>query len=53
MKPTTPMRIRGSRFLSDRYADKERPEYLIELVAFGVIAITVILSLANAMATLR
>ena len=52
-KPTTPMRIRASRFLTDRYADRERPEYLIELVAFGVIAITVILWLANAMATLR
>jgi hypothetical protein len=53
MKPTTPMRIRTSRFFTDRYAYRERPDYLIELVAFGVIVITAILSLANAMVTLR
>jgi hypothetical protein len=53
MKPTTPMRIRASRFLSDRYAYRERPDYLIELVAFGIIVITAILSLTNAMVTLR
>ena len=53
MKPTTPMRIRASRFLTDRYAYRERPDYLIELVAFGIIVTTAILSLANAMATLR
>ena len=45
MKPTTFMRIRVSRFLTDRYANKERPDYLIELVAFGIIVITAILSL--------
>jgi hypothetical protein len=53
MKPTTPMRIRASGFLTDRYAYRERPDYLIELVAFGVIEITAILPLANAMATFR
>jgi hypothetical protein len=53
MKPTTSMRIRVSRFLSDRYAYRERPDYLIELVAFGIIVISAIVSLANAMATLR
>jgi hypothetical protein len=53
MKPTTPMRIRASRFLTDRYAYRERPDYLIELVAFGIIVITAILSLTNAMVTLR
>jgi len=47
MKPTTSMRIRASRFLTDRYAYRERPNYLIELVAFGLIIITAILSLAN------
>jgi hypothetical protein len=47
------MRIRASRFLTDRYAYRERPDYLIELVAFGIIVITAILSLTNAMATLR
>ena len=54
MKLRKSMRIRASRFLTDRYAYRERPDYLIELVAFGIIVITVILSLANAMtATLR
>jgi hypothetical protein len=49
MKPTTSMRIRTSRFLTDRYAYRERPDYLIELVAFGVIVVTAILSLADAL----
>jgi hypothetical protein len=53
MKPTTSMRIRAARFLTDRRACRERPDYLIELVAFGVIVITAILSLTNAMVTLR
>jgi hypothetical protein len=53
MKPTTSTRTCGRRFLTDRYAYRERPNYLVELVAFGVIAITAILSLAQAMATLR
>jgi hypothetical protein len=53
MKPTTSMRIRASRFLTDRYAYRERPDYLIELVAFGIVVITTLLSLATAMATLR
>ena len=52
MKPTTSMRIRASRFLTDRYAYRERPDYLIELVAFEIIVMTTILSLANAMAAL-
>lgn len=51
MKPTTPMRIRASRFVTDRYAYRERPDYLVELIAFGIIVITVTVSLANAMAT--
>ena len=53
MKPTTSIRIRASRFLTDRYAYRERPDYLIELVAFGIIIITAILSLTNAIGTLR
>ena len=52
MKSTTPIRIRASRFLADRYAYRERPDYLIELVAFGIVVITALLSLANAVATL-
>ena len=50
MKTTKSLRVRASRFLSDRYAYRERPDYLIELVAFGIIVITVTLSLADAMA---
>ncbi len=53
MKPTTSMRIRTSRLRTDRDAYRERPDYLIELVAFGIIVITTILSLTNAIATLR
>jgi hypothetical protein len=51
MKNTNSLRVRASRFLTDRYAYRERPDYLIELAAFGIIVITVTLSLANAMAT--
>ncbi|HZR05055.1 MAG TPA: hypothetical protein VFA61_04430 [Candidatus Udaeobacter sp.] len=50
MKTTNSLSVRASRFLSDRYAYRERPDYLIELIAFGIIVITVALSLANAMA---
>jgi hypothetical protein len=51
MKTTNSLRVRASRFFSDRYAYRERPDYLIELVAFGIIVITVTLSLASAMTT--
>jgi hypothetical protein len=51
MKTTNSLRVRASRFFSDRYAYRERPDYLIELVAFGIIVITVTVSLADAMAT--
>ena len=47
---TNSLRVRASCFFSDRYAYRERPDYLIELVAFGIIVITVTLSLADAMA---
>ena len=50
MKTTNPLRIRA-RFLSDRYTYRERPDHLIELVAFGIILIAVTLSMANAVAT--
>jgi hypothetical protein len=50
MKTTNSLRVRAARFFSDRYAYRERPDYLVELVAFGIIIITAILSLANAMA---
>jgi hypothetical protein len=51
MKITNSLRVRASRFFSERYAYRERPDYLIELVAFGIIVITVTVSLADAMAT--
>jgi hypothetical protein len=51
MKTNNPLRIRASRFFSDRYAYRERPDYLVELVAFGIILIAVTLSLGNAVAT--
>ena len=51
MKATTSLRIRASRFFTDRYAYRERPDYLIELVAFGIVVITAILSLVGAMTT--
>jgi len=49
MKTNNSLRVRASRFFSDRYAYRERPDYLIELVAFGIVLITLTL-LANAMA---
>ena len=51
MKTTNSLRVRASRFFSDRYTYRERPDNLIELVAFGIIVITAALSLANAMTT--
>jgi hypothetical protein len=56
MTTITPTRTRASRFLTDRYAYRERPSYLPELVAFGTTVITAIwqiLTLANAMAATR
>jgi hypothetical protein len=50
VKPITPL-TRARRFLAGRYRYKEQPEYLVELVAFGIIIIAALLSLANAMAT--
>jgi hypothetical protein len=45
MKTTNLLRIGASRFFSNRYAGRERPEHLVELVAFGIIVIAVTLSL--------
>jgi hypothetical protein len=44
MKATNLLRICASRFFSDRYTNRERPDYLVELVAFGIIIIAVALS---------
>jgi hypothetical protein len=51
MKTTNLLRIRASRFFSNRWAYRERPDYLVELVAFGIILIAVTLSLGHAVAT--
>jgi hypothetical protein len=56
MKDTTPRRIRLSRFITDRYAYRERPNYLGELVAFAIVVTTAawpILSLAGVMAAIK
>jgi hypothetical protein len=45
MKATNGLRIFASRVFSNRNAKKERPEYLVELVAFGIIVIALTLSL--------
>jgi len=57
MKSTTPTRIRVRRFITDRYAYRAQPDYLSELIAFGIVVVTAfwpIFLLASAMAgTLR
>lgn len=52
MKTTTPIQICIRRFLTDRYAYREQPDYLPELIVFGLILIAVtwpLFSVANAM----
>jgi hypothetical protein len=39
MKRTTPMRIRIRRFIIDRYAYRAQPDYLPELIVFGIIVL--------------
>jgi hypothetical protein len=39
MKPTTPVRIRFRRFITDRYAYRTQPNFLSELVVFGIIVL--------------
>ena len=54
MQNTTPLRIRLSRFITNRYA--YQPNYLCELVAFAFLVLTAILpffALAHAMAARR
>ena len=50
---TTPTQMRVARFITDRYAYRAQPDYSSELIAFGVIVLTVFWSmfkLAGAMA---
>jgi hypothetical protein len=37
MKSTTPTRIKIRRFITDRYAYRSQPNFLPELIAFGVV----------------
>ena len=39
MEPTNSMRVRAARFLTDRYAYRTQPNYLSELVAFGIVVL--------------
>jgi hypothetical protein len=53
METANSLAIRVSRFFSDRYAYRTQPEYLSELVAFGMIvfiAVWPIILVAHAMA---
>jgi hypothetical protein len=53
MKNTIPTPIRVRRFIADRYAYRAQPDYLSELITFGVIVLTAFWSmfvLASAMA---
>ena len=53
METTNSIRGRASRFFSDRHAYRAEPNYLSELVAFGIVvsvAVWPIILLANAMA---
>jgi len=53
METKKSMRVRVSRFFTDRFAYRTQPSYLCELVAFAIIVVTAIWPislLANAMA---
>jgi hypothetical protein len=53
METTNSIVVRVSRFFSDRYAYRTQPNYLSELVSFGIIGFIVvwpIILLANALA---
>jgi len=45
VKTTDSLRTRASHFFRNRSACTERPDSLVELVAFGIIVIAVMLSL--------
>ncbi len=55
MKKSTPLRIRISRFITNRYAYRSRPDNLSEFVLIGIIVLTAIwpiVAVAHAMATI-
>ena len=50
------MRLRALRFLSERYAQRERPSYAVEFILFALIVLTAtwpMFSLAHAMSLSR
>ncbi len=50
------MRLRAFRFLSERYAQRERPSYAVEFILFALIVLTAawpMFSLAHAMSLSR
>lgn len=52
MKTKTPLRLRISRFLSDRYAQRERPDHFPDLAVFAIVVMAAawpVLSLVYAM----
>jgi hypothetical protein len=57
MKTMTSMRVRASRFLSERYRQRERPGSLGDLFLWGVIIVSAVvwpwLPLVQAMETLK
>ena len=56
MNNMTSMRIRASRFLSERYRQRERPSYFADFSLWGVIVITAtwpMFTLIHAMGMLR
>ena len=55
LDPKMSARLRAFRFLSDRYAQRERPSYAVELILFVLIVLTAawpMFSLAHAMSSL-
>jgi hypothetical protein len=53
----TSMRVRASRFLSERYRQRERPGYVADLILWGVMIVIAVvwpwLPLVHAMETLK
>ena len=47
VKPITSTLTRARRFRTGRYRYKKQPEYLVELVAFGIIIMAALLSLPD------
>jgi hypothetical protein len=56
MKTTMPMRVRASRFLYERFRQRERPSNIAELLLWGLIVVIStwpMVSLAAAIETFR